>query len=1518
MSGRGRSGNPSGGRGRGGRGGASGGGGGRGGAPSGGGGGNNNTRPGSASSNNSSNTSNANRRGGGGGGRGGSGGGGNRRNRGRGASSSGGPDKRAAAEQKRLDAERKRKEEEAARLAAEQAELERQRLAELERRRKLQSEYESSVQAALSTLESCTSSCQLHSELRSQLSPQPMATASGEEKASPLESSRMQFELSKKKLKSDLKKCTAFVKKIKAGTYPSPKELESPNNPIKTLNLSRYVEEVAGALVEPQGKVKQSDVPGMVMLCVEMHRRYPTFASALVPTLLATVNGNGNDADGGLPRRICFRLLTEFVLHGVITDIKPIMKIIHDASGVPSEEGKEYVVTDANLIVTFAKTGGNEILGVVPRSLVGEMDRLQKEIEGKGEGALVFVSETATTVATEEATYVAKEGVNAKQNDEKPASATATDKATIDLKTPFTPTLSAELQQKCQSTIDLFRSTIPTSRAVSPPITMTLHTHCLGAYRTLSHSYVTTHRRLLKLEKRCEQDRLLQGNLSEAREKGLKDAQSLMESLKKSVETLSEALAADVPILEEEETPAEGAADGKGIELWTKSGNDADGDDAERLGPFDDEETRSFYCDVPDLLSTKPPALLGINPMDLEKQKERNLRQYGGNGGEENGDGVVGDGDEMAVEDIVGSEEFPGEDAEAPEEMEVEGEEKDVEIEEGEDGEKGEKKSTDDAENKDTPHYKLMVLLEQELPEASRRDTIDELADRFCVNHGSNKKSRKRLYETLFLVPRSRLDLLPYYSRFAAIMDHVYSDSTLVKELEGQMHGQARFKKNQNIESRLRTTRYLGELTKFRVAPPIVVLRGLRRCLEDFTGYNIDVACCLLESCGRYLYRMKHTHGKLAELMDTMMRIKKARNLDERHVAMITSAFLMVNPPPQTSRPTKEVPPLEAYLRHLLLTRLEAEEKSISFVSKQIQRMPWSDPGVESLSQGTATKAIASLATNLKRSKPEVPARLIDNVLEEIQWFMEHPNFRDHQRTLVCARLLGELYCAAAIPSTILFDEVHHILNFNHDIPEALRQASQNQELFAPRGNISQVIHEDEELEEEEDEEEEKEEEKPQVVSISSLSKYDPRVPSGIDPPTAVFRIKLVCTILETVSSHIVTANNKAKLEFALASLQRYLFTKKSLPSDVEFSVLDLFDSLDSELKKISSGSGKSKKAAAASFVRYNSWLDAHQFVVAAEKSKALDEARVRVRVLAQAGLLGADDASITDGDLLDEDVDNVVMSDEEDSVEGDSDDDSGEESVASGVAADEANDNGSESGSSDDGEESSDDDEEGDGIDEAVAEAAYMRQLQDEEFESELRRLTMEALEKGKVSARTSAGGNAVSSQMPAAPEFVSKKPASDQSHSVAEGDSAVSPFGGEEGMAFKLFKRGNKGKQEEVQLFVPKSTNLARRATKQDDEAAKERDLLKARVLQYEAESADAGGNVYLDETKLQVIRNRPLTMETINKNFGKSTDAPYKVSERFRGRGPGPGPGRGPGRGRGRGRGGGRLFNPGSGRG
>jgi regulator of nonsense transcripts 2 len=75
----------------------------------------------------------------------------------------------------------------------------------------------------------------------------------------------------------------------------------------------------------------------------------------------------------------------------------------------------------------------------------------------------------------------------------------------------------------------------------------------------------------------------------------------------------------------------------------------------------------------------------------------------------------------------------------------------------------------------------------------------------------------------------------------------------------------------------MRTARYLSELTKFRCAPPIVTLNCLALCNEDFTGYNVEIACCILESCGRFLYRTKHTNPRITAMMETMTRLSKAK-----------------------------------------------------------------------------------------------------------------------------------------------------------------------------------------------------------------------------------------------------------------------------------------------------------------------------------------------------------------------------------------------------------------------------------------------------------------------------------------------------------------------------------------------------------------------------------------------------------------------------------------------------------------
>eukprot|EP01082_Thalassiosira_pseudonana_P013645 g11580.t1 g11580 contig6:148110-149618(+) len=279
--------------------------------------------------------------------------------------SSSGPSK---AENERLQLERKQRElQEAQAAALLKAQAEQQ--AEIDRRMALQTQYEVSITGGISVLDGFVEGLKLHESLRGQLD--TTAVGSGGGGMSALQSERVEFEKTKKSLKSDLKKCTAFVKKIKSGTFPTPNELSSSSSPIKTLNLSRYVEEVAAAILEsggPNNKMK-----------------------------LAGCTRSGGDGETTcLPRRICLRLLTEFILHGIITDVKPIAKIVAEAAGAPSSSetnsDKEYVVTDANAVVTFAKTGGMEILGVVPRTVRLEYERLQREVEGKGEGGLVVVA----------------------------------------------------------------------------------------------------------------------------------------------------------------------------------------------------------------------------------------------------------------------------------------------------------------------------------------------------------------------------------------------------------------------------------------------------------------------------------------------------------------------------------------------------------------------------------------------------------------------------------------------------------------------------------------------------------------------------------------------------------------------------------------------------------------------------------------------------------------------------------------------------------------------------------------------------------------------------------------------------------------------------------------------------------------------------------------------------------------------------------------------------------------------
>ena len=90
--------------------------------------------------------------------------------------------------------------------------------------------------------------------------------------------------------------------------------------------------------------------------------------------------------------------------------------------------------------------------------------------------------------------------------------------------------------------------------------------------------------------------------------------------------------------------------------------------------------------------------------------------------------------------------------------------------------------------------------------------------------------------------------------RIVASLRRIYPDfaKPLVEALTSEFFAQLRGNKpSQQIDYRVRTVRFLGELVKFKVAPPLVAFKMFRGFFQDFSACNIDLMAILLETCGR-------------------------------------------------------------------------------------------------------------------------------------------------------------------------------------------------------------------------------------------------------------------------------------------------------------------------------------------------------------------------------------------------------------------------------------------------------------------------------------------------------------------------------------------------------------------------------------------------------------------------------------------------------------------------------------------
>ena len=223
-----------------------------------------------------------------------------------------------------------------------------------------------------------------------------------------------------------------------------------------------------------------------------------------------------------------------------------------------------------------------------------------------------------------------------------------------------------------------------------------------------------------------------------------------------------------------------------------------------------------------------------------------------------------------------------------------------------------------------TPAMKLVFLLEEKLPEIFTKQKTDDFIVTFC--YSNSKSARKSLIQHMCKIPRGRSELIPNYARVIASLNKIFGDvgDPIVDSLFKDFYGMYKTKSQMHLESKLKNIRYIGELIKFKVAPPITAFKIFKLLFSDFTGHNVEILSTLIETCGRYLYLYPFTSERMQEVLDTMNRLKKAKFLDMRHQTLIESAYFSVIPPePRAKRVKKALTTVQKYIHYLIKSKLD-------------------------------------------------------------------------------------------------------------------------------------------------------------------------------------------------------------------------------------------------------------------------------------------------------------------------------------------------------------------------------------------------------------------------------------------------------------------------------------------------------------------------------------------------------------------------------------------------------------------
>ena len=157
-----------------------------------------------------------------------------------------------------------------------------------------------------------------------------------------------------RKLDSNMKKNTAFVRKVK--TYTESQKTAILKD-ISALNLNKYIGEIATAITE--AKLKMSDVQSLLEICSVLHRKYADFAPSLMENWKKVLKQQNLSK-----LRVDVRFYCDLIAIGIL-NTKEALPILGGL--LTSLTGNTEDLSNIGIIQTFCRYCGEDFAGLVPR-----------------------------------------------------------------------------------------------------------------------------------------------------------------------------------------------------------------------------------------------------------------------------------------------------------------------------------------------------------------------------------------------------------------------------------------------------------------------------------------------------------------------------------------------------------------------------------------------------------------------------------------------------------------------------------------------------------------------------------------------------------------------------------------------------------------------------------------------------------------------------------------------------------------------------------------------------------------------------------------------------------------------------------------------------------------------------------------------------------------------------------------------------------------------------------------------